>query len=48
MSKNKIVIVEDEPDILEVLSYNLKREGLYVSHALDGIKGLALIEKVEF
>ena len=47
MSKKKIVIVEDEPDILEVLSYNLKREGFDVSHALDGIKGLALIEKVE-
>ena len=47
MSKKKIVIVEDEPDILEVLSYNLKREGFDVSHALDGIKGLALVEKVE-
>jgi len=30
MSKKKIVIVEDEPDILEVLSYNLKREGFDV------------------
>ena len=47
MLKKKIVIIEDEPDILEVLSYNLKREGFDVSHALDGIKGLALIEKVE-
>ncbi len=47
MSKKKIVIVEDEPDILEVLTYNLKREGFDVSHALDGSKGLALIEKVE-
>ena len=47
MSKKKIVIVEDEPDILEVLTYNLKREGFDVSHALDGSKGLALIEQVE-
>ena len=47
MSKKKIVIVEDEPDILEVLSYDLKREGFDVSHALDGIKGLSLVEKVE-
>ena len=47
MSKKKIVIVEDEPDILEVLSYNLKREGYDVSATLDGIQGLELIEKVE-
>ncbi len=47
MSKKKIVVVEDEPDILEVLSYNLKREGFDVSVALDGVKGLELVKKVE-
>ena len=47
MSKKKIVIVEDEPDILEVLSYNLKREGFEVRDALDGIQGLALVEEVK-
>lgn len=45
MSKKKIVVIEDEPDILEVLSYNLKREGYEVSTALDGTKGLALIRQ---
>lgn len=45
MSKKKIVIIEDEPDILEVLSYNLRREGYDVHTANDGIKGLNLVRQ---
>jgi DNA-binding response OmpR family regulator len=45
VSRKKIVIVEDEPDILEVLSYNLKREGYEVLTAIDGASGLALIRR---
>ncbi len=45
MSRKKIVIIEDEPDILEVLSYNLKREGFLVLTAIDGDAGLALIKR---
>lgn len=45
MSQKQIVVVEDEPDILEVLSYNLKREGFDVSTSLDGAQGLELIRK---
>lgn len=45
MSKKKIVIIEDEPDILEVLSYNLKREGFDVFTATNGNLGLSLVEK---
>lgn len=45
MNRKKIVIIEDEPDILEVLSYNLKREGFVVSAALNGDDGLALVRK---
>jgi len=45
MQNKQIVVVEDEPDILEVLSYNLTREGFKVSASLDGAEGLALIEK---
>jgi len=45
MSNKKIVIIEDEPDILEVLSYNLKREGFEVFSAINGILGLSLVEK---
>jgi DNA-binding response OmpR family regulator len=45
VSRKKIVIVEDEPDILEVLSYNLKREGYEVLTASDGVAALALIRR---
>lgn len=45
MSRKKIVIIEDEPDILEVLSYNLKREGYEVNTATDGTAGLALVRR---
>ncbi|PCK07112.1 MAG: DNA-binding response regulator [Alteromonadaceae bacterium] len=43
MPNEHIVVVEDEPDILEVLRYNLKREGFQVTTSLDGAKGLELI-----
>lgn len=45
VSKKKIVVIEDEPDILEVLTYNLKREGYEVFSASDGVRGLALIKR---
>lgn len=43
--RKSIVVVEDEPDILEVLSYNLRREGFEVATSDDGEKGLSLIRK---
>lgn len=43
MSSKKIVIVEDELDILEVLVYNLEREGFEVLSTDHGTKGLELI-----
>ncbi|MDT8398306.1 MAG: response regulator [Pseudomonadales bacterium] len=46
MSKKKIVVVEDEPDILEVLTYNLRREGYEVESAHNGTIALSLINKV--
>ena len=45
MNRKKIVIIEDEPDILEVLSYNLEREGFIVGGALDGDAGLAMVRR---
>ena len=45
MKKTKIVVVEDEADILEVIDYNLSKEGFGVNSSMDGIEGLALIQK---
>jgi len=45
MKKPKIVAIEDEVDILEVINYNLSKEGFDVCSALDGEEGLALIKK---
>lgn len=36
MSKGKVLIADDEPDILEILSYNLSKEGYEVKTALNG------------
>ncbi len=42
MAQHKILIVEDEPDILEVMAHNLEREGYAVLMARDGAEGLRL------
>lgn len=43
VSRTKIVVIEDEPDILEVMTYNLKREGYQVATASRGDDGLAMV-----
>lgn len=43
MTGKKIIVVEDEADILEVIEYNLRREGYQVASSGDGVDGLALI-----
>ena len=40
MAKCKILIVEDEASLVEVLSYNLEREGYEVAIAKEGREGL--------
>lgn len=46
MSTNyKILLVDDEPDILEILSYNLKKEGFKVFTANDGKSAIDQMEK---
>tara|TARA_B100002052_G_scaffold43020_1_gene35583 strand:- start:205004 stop:205666 length:663 start_codon:yes stop_codon:yes gene_type:complete len=42
----KILIVDDEYDILEFLSYNLKKEGYEVFTAQNGIDGLKQAKKI--
>lgn len=41
----KILIVDDEPDILEFLSYNLKKEGFLVMLARDGKNAIEIAQK---
>src|SRR5262249_15235994 len=41
----RIVMIEDEPDILEVVAYRLEREGFEVSTSRDGEEGLARIRR---
>src|SRR6056300_1198265 len=37
----KILLVDDEPDILEIVSYNLSAEGYQVYTASNGVEGVA-------
>jgi len=41
----KILIVDDEPDILEFLQYNLRKEGYEVVTANDGLQAIAVAER---
>lgn len=43
MNRNKIVVIEDEPDIMEIVSYNLKREGYSVVGVDRGDAALNII-----
>ena len=45
MKSEKVIVIEDEADILEVIQYNLEREGYRVLTARDGKEGLRLIKK---
>ena len=42
----KILLVDDEPDILEIVGYNLKSEGYQVFTASNGAEGVKLAKKV--
>lgn len=44
-SDYRILLVDDEPDILEFLSYNLKKEGYQVFTAGTGEEGIAVAKK---
>lgn len=39
-ARGKVLIADDEPDILEILKYNLEKEGYTVSTAKDGNEAL--------
>ena len=43
MVRQRILVVDDEPDIVELVSYNLGKEGFIVSSAPDGEKAFSMI-----
>ncbi|HET8735529.1 MAG TPA: response regulator transcription factor [Pricia sp.] len=43
----KILLVDDEPDILEIVGYNLSSEGYQVFTAKNGVEGVSLAKKRE-
>ncbi|MBK9733510.1 MAG: response regulator transcription factor [Saprospiraceae bacterium] len=48
MSKNeRILVVDDEEDILEVLRYNLEKEGYLVKTAADGLSALKIANEFD-
>lgn len=47
MSKSTILIVDDERDILDLIEYNLKKEGFVVVTAEDGEEGIEKARQVK-
>jgi len=47
MKAYKILIIEDDPDILEFVSFNLIKEGFQVFTAKDGVKGVQECVRVQ-
>ena len=45
MAKQKIVAIEDEPDILEIIKYNLEKESYEFIGETDGEEGLNLVRR---
>lgn len=45
MGKRKILIIEDDRDIVEMLDYNLKEEGYETVSAFNGEQGIELAQK---
>ena len=44
-SEIKILLVDDEPDILEIVGYNLKNEGYQVFTAENGQQAIKIAKK---
>lgn len=42
MNKNKILLVDDDPDIREIISFNLIKEGYNVEIAENGVQGVEM------
>lgn len=45
MSKGKILIIDDEPSIVEILSYNISKAGYEIKSASNGSEGLMIAKQ---
>lgn len=43
---DSILIIDDEEDIINVLSYNLEKEGFKVYSAMNGVEGIEMARKI--
>jgi len=48
MVNNKIIVVEDDPDINKLIAYNLRKEGFIVEQAFDGDEALEKLRSEHF
>ena len=39
-SGNRILLIEDEPDVIDLLTLSLRKADFVVAHAADGARGL--------
>ena len=46
MSKEKILVIEDEQDIQDVIRYNLEKEGFRVATSLNGEEGFEMARRI--
>lgn len=44
-SKNNILVVDDEPDIRELIEYNLRKEGYHVTTAVNGKQAITMAKR---
>lgn len=45
-NKIKVLLVDDEPDVIEILTYNLSNQGYEIFSANDGIKAIKVANKI--
>lgn len=46
MKSHKVLLVDDDPDILEFIEYNLEKEGFEVSTASNGVEAIKVAQSI--
>ncbi|MCL4370271.1 MAG: response regulator transcription factor [Chloroflexi bacterium] len=47
MKRSRVVVVEDEPEMLDIMSINLEQAGYQVIPARDGLEGYEAVERAD-